>query len=126
FIDMSSSKNQREVENRLKEALKSDRARIQIGRISRFGLLEMSRQRLRLSLGEAAQEVCPRCEGRGTVRNIQSHALSITRLIEEEAIKEKVAEIQVQLPTDMATFIMNEKRDFIRDIEKRHRVHVII
>lgn len=126
FIDMSSSKNQREVENRLKEALQADRARIQVGRISRFGLLEMSRQRLRLSLGESAQEVCPRCEGRGTVRNIQSHGLSITRLIEEEALKEKTAEIQVQLPPEMATFIMNEKRAFIREIEKRHGVSVII
>lgn len=126
FIDMSSSKNQRDVENRLKEALQADRARIQVGRISRFGLLEMSRQRLRLSLGESAQEVCPRCEGRGTVRNIQSHGLSITRLIEEEALKEKTAEIQVQLPADMATFIMNEKRNFIRDIEKRHHVSVVI
>ena len=126
FIDMSSSKNQREVENRLKEALQADRARIQVGRISRFGLLEMSRQRLRLSLGESAQEVCPRCEGRGTVRNIQSHGLSITRLIEEEALKEKTAEIQVQLPPEMATFLMNEKRVFIKDIEKRHNVNVII
>ncbi len=126
FIDMSSSKNQREVENRLKEALQADRARIQVGRISRFGLLEMSRQRLRLSLGESAQEICPRCEGRGTVRNIQSHGLSITRLIEEEALKEKTAEIQVQLPPEMATFIMNEKRDFIKNIEKRHGVNVVI
>lgn len=126
FIDMSSSKNQRDVENRLKEALQADRARIQVGRISRFGLLEMSRQRLRLSLGETAQEICPRCEGRGTVRNIQSHGLSITRLIEEEALKEKTAEIQVQLPAEMATFIMNEKRDFIREIEKRHSVSVVI
>ncbi len=126
FIDMGSSKNQRDVENRLKEALKADRARIQIGRISRFGLLEMSRQRLRLSLGESAQEVCPRCEGRGAVRNIQSSSLSIIRLIEEEALKEKVNEIQVQLPVDMATFIMNEKREFIFNIEKRHGVHVLI
>ncbi|VEB35389.1 Rne/Rng family ribonuclease [Legionella cherrii] len=126
FIDMSSSKNQRDVENRLKEALQADRARIQVGRISRFGLLEMSRQRLRLSLGESAQEVCPRCEGRGTVRNIQSHGLAITRLIEEEALKEKTAEIQVQLPAEMATFIMNEKRNFIKDIEKRHSVSVMI
>jgi ribonuclease E len=126
FIDMSSSKNQRDVENRLKEALQADRARIQVGRISRFGLLEMSRQRLRLSLGESAQEVCPRCEGRGTVRNIQSHGLSIARLIEEEALKEKTAEIQVQLPPEMATFIMNEKRIYIRDIEKRHGVSVMI
>ncbi len=126
FIDMSSSKNQRDVENRLKEALKADRARIQVGRISRFGLLEMSRQRLRLSLGETAQDVCPRCEGRGTVRNIQSSGLSIIRLIEEEALKDKTAEVHVQLPVDMATFIMNEKRDFIFNIEKRHGVHVIV
>ena len=126
FIDMSSSKNQRDVENRLKEALKADRARIQVGRISRFGLLEMSRQRLRLSLGETAQEVCPRCEGRGTVRNIQSHGLSIIRLIEEEALKEKTSEVQVQLPVEMATFLINEKRDFILNIEKRHGVHVLI
>jgi ribonuclease E len=126
FIDMGSGKNQRDVENRLKEALKADRARIQVGRISRFGLLEMSRQRLRLSLGEAAQEVCPRCEGRGTVRNIQSHGLSIVRLIEEEALKEKTAEVHVQLPVEMATFIMNEKREFILNIEKRHGVHVLI
>lgn len=126
FIDMSLSKHQRDVENRLKEALKADRARIQVGRISRFGLLEMSRQRLRLSLGESAQDICPRCEGRGTVRNIQSHALSIVRLIEEEALKEKTAEIQVQLPVEMATFIMNEKRDFILSIEKRHSVHIVI
>ena len=126
FIDMGSSKNQRDVENRLKEALKADRARIQVGRISRFGLLEMSRQRLRLSLGETAQEVCPRCEGRGTVRNIQSNGLSIIRLIEEEALKDKTAEVHVQLPVDMATFIMNEKRDFIFNIEKRHGVHVVV
>ena len=126
FIDMGTSKNQRDVENRLKEALKADRARIQVGRISRFGLLEMSRQRLRLSLGETAQEVCPRCEGRGTVRNIQSNGLSIIRLIEEEALKDKTAEVHVQLPVDMATFIMNEKRDFIFNIEKRHGVHVVV
>lgn len=126
FIDMSSSKNQREVENRLKEALKADRARIQVGRISRFGLLEMSRQRLRLSLGETALEVCPRCEGRGVVRNIQSHALSITRLIEEEALKEKTAEVHVHLPVEMATFIMNEKREFILTVEKRHGVKVLV
>lgn len=126
FIDMSQSKHQRDVENRLKDALKADRARIQVGRISRFGLLEMSRQRLRLSLGESGQETCPRCEGRGTVRSIQSHGLSIVRLIEEEALKEKTAEIQVQLPVEMATFIINEKRDYILSIEKRHQVHIIV
>ncbi len=126
FIDMSLSKHQRDVENRLKDALKADRARIQVGRISRFGLLEMSRQRLRLSLGESAQDTCPRCEGRGTVRSIQSHALSLVRLIEEEALRDKTAEIQVQLPVEMATFIMNEKREYILSIEKRHDVHIII
>jgi ribonuclease E len=126
FIDMASTKNQRDVENRLREALKSDRARIQVGRISRFGLLEMSRQRLRLSLGESAQEICSRCEGRGTVRNIQSASLSIIRLIEDEALKDKIAEIQVQLPVEMATFIMNEKRELIGQIEKRHEVNVLI
>jgi ribonuclease E len=126
FIDMSSSKNQRDVENRLKEALKADRARIQVGRISRFGLLEMSRQRLRLSLGESSQEVCPRCDGRGTVRSIPSHGLSIIRLIEEEALKEKTSEIQVQLPVEMATYLINEKRDFILNIEKRQNVSVVI
>jgi len=126
FIDMNSAKNQREVENRLKDALSADRARIQVGRISRFGLLEMSRQRLRPSLGESSQEVCPRCEGRGTVRNIPSHALSLVRLIEEEALKEKTAEIHVQLPVEMATFIINEKREFIQEIEKRHKIHILI
>lgn len=126
FIDMSLSKHQRDVENQLKEALKADRARIQVGRISRFGLLEMSRQRLRLSLGETAQDVCPRCEGRGTVRNIQSHALSIVRLVEEEALKDKTVEIQLQLPVEMATFIFNEKREFILNIEKRHNVRIVV
>lgn len=126
FIDMNNNKNQRDVENRLKEALQNDRARIQVGRISRFGLLEMSRQRLRLSLGESAQDICPRCEGRGTVRNVQSHSLSIVRLIEEEALKKKVAQIQVQLPVEMATYIINEKRSQLSSIEKRHGVEVIV
>ncbi|MCC5792457.1 MAG: Rne/Rng family ribonuclease [Legionellaceae bacterium] len=126
FIDMSSNKNQRDVENRLKEALQADRARIQIGRISRFGLLEMSRQRLRLSLGESDQDICPRCEGRGSVRNIQSHSLSLMRLIEEEALKEKTAEVQVQLPVEMATFLSNEKRNYIAIIEKRHAVNILL
>lgn len=126
FIDMNANKNQREVENRLKEALQADRARIQVGRISRFGLLEMSRQRLRLSLGETAQDICPRCEGRGTVRNIQSHSLSIVRLIEEEALKDRTAEVQIQVPVEMATFICNEKRDYISSIEKRHGVKMLV
>lgn len=126
FIDMNQAKNQRDVENRLKEALKADRARIQVGRISRFGLLEMSRQRLRLSLGENAQETCPRCEGRGLVRSLQSQGLSILRLIEEEAIKEKVSEIQVQLPVEMATYLLNEKRQSITLLEKRHQVRLVV
>lgn len=126
FIDMSSVKHQRDVETRLKEAMKADRARIQVGRISRFGLLEMSRQRLRLSLGEAAQNVCPRCEGRGTVRNIQSHSRSIIRLIEEEALRDKTVEIQIQLPVDMATFIMNEQRKTIMAIEKRFSTKIVV
>lgn len=126
FIDMSASKNQREVENRLKQALKADRARIQVGRISRFGLLEMSRQRLRLSLGDTMQETCHRCSGRGVIRNTQSHALSLIRLVEDEALNEKVTEIQLQLPVEMGTFILNEKRTIISQIEKRHNVDVII
>lgn len=126
FIDMSSQKNQRDVENRLKEALKDDRARIQVGRISRFGLLEMSRQRLRLSLGETSQDVCPRCDGRGTVRNIPSHSLAIIRLIEEEALKDKTAEIHAQLPVELASYIINEKREMIHEIEMRHQIKIVL
>lgn len=126
FIDMSSQKHQRDVENRLKDALRADRARIQVGRISRFGLLEMSRQRLRLSLGETSQDICPRCDGRGTVRNVPSHALSIIRLIEEEALKEKTAEIHAQLPVDLASYIINEKRQMVQQIEQRHQIKIVI
>lgn len=126
FIDMMQNRNQREVENRLREALKNDRARVQIGRISRFGLLEMSRQRLRLSLGETMQETCPRCEGRGTIRGVSSLVLSILRLIEEEASRENVGKIHAQLPLEMATFVLNEKRSTLRDIEKRHRTTILV
>lgn len=98
FIDMTPVRHQREVENRLKDAVKQDRARVQIGRISRFGLLEMSRQRLRPSLGESATHVCPRCHGRGTIRSTESSALSILRLIEEEAIKDNTSQIHAQVP----------------------------
>lgn len=126
FIDMNSTRNQREVENRLREALRSDRARVQVGRISRFGLLEMSRQRLRLSLGEASQTVCPHCEGRGTIRSIQSLAMSIVRLIEEEGQKEKTGQIHVQAPISVATYLMNEKRDAIWTVEKRQNIDVLI
>lgn len=126
FIDMGSIRNQREVENSLREALKSDRARIQVGRISRFGLLEMSRQRLRLSLGEATQEICKQCDGRGTIRSIGSLALSLVRLIEEEALKNRVREVRAQLPIQIATYIINEKRTALLEIEKRHGVNVLI
>jgi ribonuclease E len=126
FIDMTPARNQREVENRLKEALKKDRARVQIGRISRFGLLEMSRQRLRPSLGEYSQIICPRCQGEGRIRSIESLALSILRLIEEEAMKENTARIIAQLPVDVATFLLNEKREAVRSIEQRHKVVVVL
>lgn len=126
FIDMSASKNQREVENQLRNALRTDRARIQVGRISRFGLLEMSRQRLRLSLGESTQEACPRCSGRGVIRSVYSHALSLIRLLEEEALKDSASEIQLQLPVEIGTYILNEKRDAINQIQKRHDVSILI
>jgi len=126
FIDMTSTRNQREVENRLKEALRMDRARVQIGRISRFGLLEMSRQRLRPSLGESSQIVCPRCQGQGTIRGTESLALSILRLIEEDAMKELTAKIVVQLPVNVATFLLNEKRQSLAEIESRQKVSVIL
>jgi len=124
FIDMMQSRNQREVENRIKEALKMDRARIQVGRISRFGLLEMSRQRLRPSLGESSQITCPRCSGHGTIRSVESLALSILRIIEEEAMKEKTTRIITQTPVDVASFLLNEKRAIVHDIEKRHNINI--
>ena len=126
FIDMTPSRNQREVENRLKEAMKEDRARVQIGRISRFGLLEMSRQRLRPSLGESAHQVCPRCDGHGFIRSVDSLALSILRIIEEEALKENTGRVVAQLPVDVATFLLNEKRQMIADIENRHDVGIVL
>ncbi|MBV2095418.1 MAG: ribonuclease E [Candidatus Thiodiazotropha sp. (ex Codakia orbicularis)] len=126
FIDMTPSRNQREVENRLKEALKQDRARVQIGRISRFGLLEMSRQRLRPSLGEASEQACPRCKGHGTIRGVESLSLSVLRIIEEEAMKENTGRIVAQLPVDMATFLLNEKRQAIHDIERRQSIDVVL
>ncbi|MCF6255622.1 MAG: ribonuclease E [Gammaproteobacteria bacterium] len=126
FIDMSASRNQRDVENTLREALKMDRARVQIGRISRFGLLEMSRQRLRPSLGESVQIICPRCEGHGTIRGTESLALSILRIIEEDAMKEQTARIVVQVPVNVATFLLNEKRQAISDIEQRQGIKVVL
>ena len=119
FIDMSSSRNQREVESRLFEALKEDRARVQVGRISRFGMLEMSRQRLRPSLGESSSLVCPRCSGTGHIRSTQSSALNILRIIQEEAMKENTAAVQIHLPVETATFLLNEKRFEISAIETR-------
>jgi len=126
FIDMSPAKNQREVENRMRDALKLDRARVQVGRISRFGLLEMSRQRLRSSLGESSQLVCPRCDGQGTIRGIESSALSILRIVEEESMKEKTARIVAQVPVDVAAFLLNEKRESLFDIEKRQDIKVLL
>lgn len=126
FIDMNSTQHQREVENALKDALRMDRARIQVGRISRFGLLEMSRQRLRLSLGETIQQVCPTCTGRGTLRSIFSMTNSLIRLLEEEAVKAHTTQLNVHLPVDIATFIMNEKRDRIIAIERRYDTRVFI
>lgn len=126
FIDMTPVRNQREVEERLRNALSMDRARVQIGRISRFGLLEMSRQRLRPSLGESSQISCPRCLGQGTIRGIESLALSIMRLIEENALKENTAQVRALLPNEIATYLLNEKRQTIMDIEKRQQVSVII
>ena len=126
FIDMDSPKHQREVEDRLKDALKLDRARVQIGRISRFGLLEMSRQRLRPSLGEATQITCPRCEGHGHIRGVESLSLSTLRLIEEHAMKDNTGQVLVQAPSSVANFLLNEKRASVVEIELRHKVHVMI
>jgi ribonuclease E len=126
FIDMQPTKHQREVENRLREALKMDRARVQVGRISRFGLLEMSRQRLRPSLGESSQIVCPRCKGQGTVRGVESLALSILRIIEEEAMKEKTGRVVAHVPVPVGTYLLNEKRQILARLENRHKLDVIL
>jgi ribonuclease E len=126
FIDMQPTKHQREVENRLREALKMDRARVQVGRISRFGLLEMSRQRLRPSLGESSQIVCPRCKGQGTVRGVESLALSILRIIEEEAMKEKTGRVVARVPVPVGTYLLNEKREILVRLESRHKLDVIL
>ena len=126
FIDMHSNRHQRDVEQKMREAVKSDRARVQIGRISRFGLLEMSRQRLRPSIEESTQMVCPRCKGVGVIRGVQSLALSTLRLLEEEAMKENTRRVTVQLPVDVATFLLNEKRPQITHIEDRYQLHLLI
>lgn len=126
FIDMTPVRHQREVENRIREATRQDRARIQFGRISRFGLLEMSRQRLSPSLSEASSHVCPRCQGTGKIRDNESIALSILRLVEEEAIKDNSAQIHSIVPVEIASYLLNEKRKAISEIEKRHDVQVIV
>ena len=126
FIDMGPQKNQREVENRLREAVRQDRARVQIGKISRFGLLEMSRQRLRPSLGESSYLTCPRCSGIGTIRSVESLALAILRLIGEEARKERTAKVIAQLPVEVATFLLNEKRDWVQNLESRNEMQVVL
>ncbi len=126
FIDMNASKNQRAVENRMRDALEIDRARIQLGRISRFGLLEMSRQRLRPSLGETSGMVCPRCTGQGSIRDTKSLALAILRLIQEEASKERTGEVRVIVPVDVSAFLLNEKRAAVGEIEQASKVRVVV
>ncbi len=126
FIDMESQRNQREVENRLREALHYDRARVQMGKISRFGLLELSRQRLQPSLGETSHISCPRCHGTGHIRGIESSALHILRIIQEEAMKENTYAVHAQVPVDVATFLLNEKRSDIHSVEARLRVNVLL
>ncbi|MFC1740420.1 Rne/Rng family ribonuclease [Pseudomonadota bacterium] len=126
FIDMMDRKHQRNVEERLRHALQIDKARVQTGRISRFGLLEMSRQRLRPSLGESSQETCPRCDGHGTIRSTESLALSILRLVEEESMKEYTGQVIVQAPPTVANFLLNEKRKGLAEIEARHKMPIFI
>jgi ribonuclease E len=126
FIDMISQKNQREVENRMRDALAMDRARVQVGRISRFGLLEMSRQRLRPSLGETSAIVCPRCNGQGSIRDIESLALSILRIVEEEANKSNSREVRAIVPISVSSYLLNEKREVIATIESQSNTKVVI
>lgn len=126
FIDMMSTKNQRAVENRMRNALEADRARIQTGRISRFGLMEMSRQRLRPSLEEISTELCPRCNGQGRIRDTRSLALAILRVMEEESLKERSAVIRVQVPLAIGAFLLNEKRGDLAEIERRTKTHIVI
>jgi ribonuclease E len=126
FIDMMQNKNQREVESRLRNAVYDDRARVQIGRISRFGLLEMSRQRLRPSLGESSQIVCPRCIGQGSIRDVESLSLAVLRLLEEESLKDNTGTILAKLPIECATYLLNEKRDKIDDLEMRRKVKLVV
>lgn len=126
FIDMESNKNQRDVEQRLKDALHHDRARVQMGKISRFGLMELSRQRLRPALNEASHTTCPRCTGTGVIRDTESSALHVLRIMQEEAMKENTAALHAQVPVDVATFLLNEKRSEIHQIEARLKVNIIL
>ncbi|KAF3976899.1 MAG: Rne/Rng family ribonuclease [Methylococcales symbiont of Iophon sp. n. MRB-2018] len=126
FIDMMANRNQKAVENQLRDALKIDRARIQTSRISRFGLLEMSRQRLRPSLGDATQLTCPRCKGQGSIRNIESVALSVLRILEEDAMKKGTSKVVAHLPIECATFLLNEKRSTIQELETQHKIDIVI
>lgn len=126
FIDMGPQKHQREVENRLRDAVRQDRARVQIGKISRFGLMEMSRQRLRPSIGEASNKTCPRCTGFGTIRGTESLALAILRIIGEEARKERTSKVIAQLPVEVATYLLNEKRDWVQNLEDRNETQVVL
>ena len=126
FIDMEAPKNQREVENRLRDALHFDRARVQMGKISRFGLLELSRQRLRPALAETSYITCPRCTGTGHIRSTESAALHILRILEEESMKENTGAVHLQVPVDVGTFLLNEKRADIARIEMRHRINLVI
>src|SRR6267142_1335382 len=126
FIDMENQRNQREVETRLRDALRYDRARVQMGKISRFGLMELSRQRLRPSLGEGSNITCPRCNGTGHIRGIESSALHILRILQEESMKENSAAVHAQVPVDVATFLLNEKRADIHSIEARLKVNVVL
>ena len=126
FIDMSSARNQKEVENRMRDALEADRARVQVGRISRFGLLEMSRQRLRPSLEETSTIVCPRCSGQGAIRDVKSQALSILRVLQEEANKRKNNEIRAIVPITVASYLLNEKRSAVAAIEVQSGTKLVI
>lgn len=126
FIDMSATRNQKEVENRMRQALEADRARVQVGRISRFGLLEMSRQRLRPSLEETNAVVCPRCVGQGTIRDVKSLCLSILRVLQEEANKKRSTEIRAVVPLSVAAYLLNEKRNALAEIEQQSRTRLLI
>ncbi|HUF82184.1 MAG TPA: ribonuclease E/G, partial [Burkholderiales bacterium] len=126
FIDMESQRGQREVENRFREALHFDRARVQIGKISRFGLLELSRQRLQASLEETAHINCPRCSGTGFIRGTESTALHVLRIVQEEAMKENTGAVHVQVPVDVASFLLNEKRAEIQKLEARLKVNIVM